>query len=388
MAISEKTHAAPVNGFAFEVLRTCGRARIGRITTPHGVIDTPAFMPVGTRAAVRALTPEQVAQTGAQILLCNTYHLLLRPGPELIDSMGGIQRFMGWHRPVLTDSGGYQVFSLADRRRVDDDAVIFQSHLDGAVIRLSPEVATHVQEHIGADIAMVLDECPPLPAEPDQLRGAVDRTVAWARRCRAAHRRPNQALYGIVQGGLDVGLREHCLRELLRESFDGYALGGLAVGESTEQMWSFLDAFADRLPADRPRYLMGVGAPADLVVSVAAGIDQFDCVLPTRNGRKGYAFTSTGVIRLRNAVHRDAETPLDPNCSCYTCRSFSRAYLRHLFMSQEQLGGGLVSLHNLTFYQQLMDQVRAAIRAGTFASWKDAFLADAKRGGPTTKDEP
>lgn len=373
---------------SFEVLATDRRARRGRITTPNGVIDTPAFMPVGTRASVKSLTPAQVADTGAQIVLANTYHLLLRPGAEVVAQMGGLQRFMGWNRPVLTDSGGFQVFSLADLRRIDDDAVTFRSHLDGAQITLSPELSIHTQNQLGADIIMAFDECPPLGAAARQLgvrepseqaalvAGAVRRTIAWAARCKAAHANPAQALYGIVQGGLDLGLRRECLAALVDIDFDGYALGGLSVGEPPPETWALLDALASELPAGKPRYLMGVGTPRDLVEAVAAGVDQFDCVLPTRNGRKGYAFTSGGVLRLRNARHRLSREPIDVQCACEACRGFERGYVRHLLLADEPLGGMLVSIHNLTFYQSLMRRMREAIEQGALAELVAAFRTD------------
>lgn len=368
--------------FSFEVLGRCGAARRGVLHTPHGAVDTPAFMPVGTRAAVKGLAPAQLAQTGTQVLLANTYHLLLRPGPECVQQLGGLHDFMGWDGPILTDSGGFQVFSLAELRQIDDDGVVFRSHVDGAVVHLSPESSIAVQNQLGADIIMCFDECPALPADAETVQRAVRRTVAWAARCRAAHRRRDQALYGIVQGGLDVGLRRACLEQLAETGFDGYALGGLSVGETPAEMHAFVEAFASELPADRPRYLMGVGTPLDLVRAAAAGIDQFDCVLPTRNGRKGYAFTSAGVRRLRNADHKRSREPLDPACDCYTCRRFSRGYLRHLVMSEEVLGATLVSLHNVHFYQGLMRQMRDAIAAGAFAAWRQAFEA-----GPISREK-
>lgn len=394
-------------GFSLTLSHRDGHARRGVLATPHGPVDTPAFMPVGTRAAVKALTPDQVAQTGSQLVLANTYHLLLRPGPEAVAALGGLHRFMAWDGPILTDSGGYQVMSLAHIRTIDDDGVSFQSHVDGTLVRLTPEEAMRVQNLLGADIAMALDECPSLrhaasraarPAErgssdaadsgladdPAYLRAAVARTVAWARRCQAAHANDRQALYGIVQGGLDVGLRRACLGQLCEIGFDGYALGGLSVGEPPAAMWDLLHAFAHELPEDRPRYLMGVGTPRDLVEAIAAGVDQFDCVLPTRNGRKGYAFTSAGVVRLRNSRHRTSAAPLDPECACYTCRRFTRGYLRHLFQVGEPLGGTLVSLHNVAFYQALLRQVRAAIETGGFSSWRAAFLS---RSAATSAEE-
>jgi queuine tRNA-ribosyltransferase len=361
--------------FTFTIQHTCGPARCGVIQTPHGPVDTPAFMPVGTHGAVKGLSPAQLAETGTQILLANTYHLMLRPGADVVARLGGLHRLMGWPGALLTDSGGYQVFSLAALRCVDDDGVSFRSPVDGAMVRLTPESALQVQQQLGADILMVLDECPALPAEPAVLQGAVRRTVAWARRCRAAHVRATQALYGIVQGGLDRELRRSCLEQLVSIGFDGYALGGLSVGERPEEMHALLESFAPGLPPDCPRYLMGVGTPRDLAAAVAAGIDQFDCVLPTRNGRKGYAFTSQGVRRLRNACHTLAEEPLDPACDCYTCRTFSRGYLRHLFLAGEVLGGTLVSLHNIAFYQALMRQMRAAIAAGTLPAWRRTLEA-------------
>jgi queuine tRNA-ribosyltransferase len=364
------------DSFAFEIIARDGRARRGRITTPHGSIDTPAFMPVGTAGALKALAPLQVEQTGTQIVLANTYHLLLRPGPEVVAGLGGLHGFMRWNRPILTDSGGFQVFSLGDLNRISDDGVTFRSHIDGALVALTPERSMQVQNQLGADIIMAFDECPALPADAAGLRGAIERTVAWAGRCRDAHARRDQALYGIVQGGLDLALRRECLQRLVEIGFDGYAIGGLSVGEPPPEMWALLDAFADELPPDRPRYLMGVGTPRDLVEAVAAGVDQFDCVMPTRNGRKGYAFTSGGVVRLRNASHRADGEPLEAGCDCYACETgFSRGYLRHLIQAREQLGGTLVSLHNVRFYQRLMLDMRTAIESGTFAGWRRAFLA-------------
>ncbi len=371
--------------FAFYVTARCGKARCGAISTPHGVVDTPTFMPVGTQAALKGLAPAQIAETGTQIVLANTYHLMLRPGVEVIERLGGLHRFMAWDGPLLTDSGGYQLFSLAELRKIDDEGVEFRSHVDGAGLRLSPESSITAQNRLGADVIMAFDECPPLPAEPGTLRDAVRRTIAWADGSRRAHRREDQALYGIVQGGLDLDLRRQCLEQLVEIGFDGYAIGGLSVGEPQEAMWSLLADFVAELPAEHPRYLMGVGTPGDLVQAVAAGVDQFDCVLPTRNGRKGYVFTSRGTLRMRNARHRVSEAPLDPACDCYTCRHFSRGYLRHLFMSGEVLGATLVSLHNVYFYQSLMRQMRAAIDAGEFETWRRSFVAD--RASSPNEDE-
>lgn len=371
---------------SFTVSATCGKARRGVLDTPHGAIDTPAFMPVGTRATIKGLTPAQLAETGAQIVLANTYHLMIRPGPETVAALGGLHRFMNWPGPILTDSGGFQVFSLAALRSLSDDGVAFQSHIDGALVELTPEASIRVQNELGADIIMCFDECAPLPSTPAALRQAVARTVSWAQRCRRVHARADQALYGIVQGGLDLGLRRRCLDALAEIGFDGYALGGLSVGEAPAQMWALLHEFADELPADRPRYLMGVGTPRDLVEAVTAGVDQFDCVLPTRNGRKGYAFTSRGVLRLRNAAHRTSGDSLDADCHCYACRGFSRGYVRHLLMQQEALGATLVSIHNLTFYQRLMAEMRAAIEAGVFESWRASWMDGAAAGA--AEEEP
>jgi queuine tRNA-ribosyltransferase len=361
-------------GFSFRVLAGQDAARRGELSTPHGSSPTPAFMPVGTCAAVKGLSPAQLQEAGVQIVLANTYHLLLRPGPEVVAALGGLHRFMGWAGPILTDSGGYQVFSLADLRALDDEGVSFRSHVDGLLVRLTPERAIEVQNQLGADVIMVLDECPPLPADARMLRKAVERSVAWAGRCKRAHRREDQALFGIVQGGLDRALRRECLTRLREIGFDGYALGGLSVGEPPEDMAALLRDLAPDLPVDAPRYLMGVGRPVDLVHAVASGIDLFDCVLPTRNGRKGYAFTSRGVVRLRNARHRTSSEPLDPACRCYVCRTFARGYLRHLLVVGEALGGTLTALHNVAFYQGLMAAMREALEAGRFAVWRDEFL--------------
>ncbi len=361
-------------GFRFVVTHSSGRARRGRLTTPHGTIETPAFMPVGTRATLKGLTPRQVRETGTQIVLANTYHLMLRPGSDVVAHFGGLHSFMGWDGPILTDSGGFQVFSLAQLRRLDDDGVEFRSHIDGALISLTPESSIHAQNQLGADIIMAFDECPPLPAERAAIAAAVRRTVAWGRRSKGAHTRAEQALYGIVQGGLELDQRRACLAQLAEIGFDGYAIGGLSVGEPPAEMHALLAEFAHELPSDCPRYLMGVGRPVDIVEAVAAGVDQFDCVLPTRNGRKAYAFTSAGVRRLRNAEHKLSEQPLDSACDCYCCRHFTRGYLRHLFMSAELLGPTLVSLHNVHFYQDLMRQARDAIEADRFETWRQEFL--------------
>jgi queuine tRNA-ribosyltransferase len=345
----------------FDLLGHDGAARRGRLHTPHGIVETPVFMPVGTQATVKGLTPEQVRQAGAQILLGNTYHLTLRPGDEIIAELGGLHRFMAWDGPILTDSGGFQVYSLAPTRQIDDRAAVFRSHIDGALVDLTPERAVAIQENLGSDIAMCLDECPPHDTPADYLRVAVERTLRWAERCRAAHKRPDQALFAIVQGGTDLELRAHCARELTALDFPGYALGGFSVGETEAQMVAALGPTAALLPIEKPRYLMGVGRPQDILAGVRAGIDLFDCVLPTRNGRNASAFTDEGEIRLRNACHKRDPRPLESGCSCYTCRHFSRAYLHHLFLAKEMLGPTLLSLHNVAFYCRLMAEMRQAI---------------------------
>lgn len=353
---------------SFEVLRNDprSRARLGRLRTPHGDVETPVFMPVGTRGSVKGLTPDQLREAGVAILLSNTYHLALRPGADVVATMGGLHRFMSWDGPLLTDSGGFQVFSLATLRSIDDAGVTFQSHIDGAVLRLDPAKAVEIQEQLGADIIMAFDQCPPLPAPPLVLQEAVDRTIRWAGACKAAQRRTDQALFGIVQGGLDADMRARCLDALVEIGFPGYAIGGLSVGERPEQTSELLKKFAWRMPEDRPRYLMGVGRPIDILHAVAAGIDMFDCVLPTRNGRNAFAFVDEGFVRLRNAKYKTDERPLEQDCPCATCRQFTRAYLRHLFLADEMLGPILVSLHNIAYYQRWMRRIREAMSAGTF----------------------
>ncbi len=359
----------------YEVLGRDGAARLGRLETPHGVVDTPVFMPVGTQATVKGLTPDQLRDAGARILLGNTYHLALRPGDDLVAEQGGLHRFMAWDGPILTDSGGYQVYSLALTRKIDDHAAVFRSHIDGALLELTPERSMAIQQNLGADIAMCLDECPPAGTPSEYLAVAVRRTLLWAERCRAAHTRPDQALFAIVQGGTDLDLRAECARALVALDFPGYALGGFSVGETPAQMVAALPPTAALLPEDRPRYLMGVGRPQDVLDGIAAGIDMFDCVLPTRNGRNAQAFTMDGPIRLRNACHRRDSGPLESGCPCYACRHFSRAYLHHLFLAKEMLGPTLLSLHNVAFYCRLTAEARQAIGAGRFAAYRSARLA-------------
>ena len=363
------------SSFSFEVLKTDGSARLGRLRTTYGVVETPVFMPVGTQATVKGLTPAQLTEMGASIILGNTYHLTLRPGDALIAEQGGLHRFMGWQRPILTDSGGFQVYSLAQSRQITDEAAVFRSHIDGTLLQLGPERAIEIQENLGSDIAMCLDECAPFGTSPEYLRVAVERTVLWAGRCKARHRRPDQALFAIVQGGTDVQLRRTCAAALVDMDFPGYALGGFSVGETSGQMVSALEPSAALLPASKPRYLMGVGRPQDILTAVACGVDMFDCVLPTRNGRNASAFTNDGPIRLRNAQFKRDSAPVESGCDCYTCRQFSRAYIHHLFLADEMLGPTLLSLHNVRYYLRLMTEIREAIREGRFAAYRGVRLA-------------
>jgi queuine tRNA-ribosyltransferase len=349
-----------------------GRARRATFHTPHGPVETPAFMPVGTLGTVKGLTIDAVRATGAQMVLGNTYHLTLRPGERIVEEQGGLHRFMGWDGPILTDSGGFQLFSLAKMTKVTDAGAVFRSHIDGRLLELTPERAVEIQQALGSDVAMVLDHVIGLPNPREALADAVDRTVAWAARCQSVHTRRDQALFAIVQGGLDLDLRADCTRRLVAHDFVGYAVGGLSVGESPEDMYRVLDASVPLLPADRPRYLMGVGMPRDLLEAIGRGIDLFDCVLPTRNGRNALAFTDEGPLRLRNARHERDPRPLEEGCPCAACRH-SRAYLRHLFMADEMLGPVLLSIHNLTYYQRLLAAARRAIvedRYGAFVAEK------------------
>jgi len=360
--------------FQYEPLACDGAARLGRLHTAHGVIDTPAFMPVGTAATVKAMMPESVAATGAQILLGNTYHLMLRPGAERVERQGGLHRFMNWPGPILTDSGGFQVMSLAKLRKLDADGVTFQSHHDGSSHRLTPERSMQIQHSLDADITMAFDECTPFPATPAQAAESMRLSMRWAARSRAAFvARPGYGLFGIVQGGIYPELRAESAAALLEIGFDGYAVGGLAVGEGQEAMFATLDVTVPLLPRDRPRYLMGVGRPSDIIGAVMRGIDMFDCVMPTRSGRTAQAFTRRGTVNLRNARHQDDPRPLDEGCSCPACRNYSRAYLHHLIRCEEILGPMLLTWHNLQHYQDLMRDLRAAIAAGGLA----AFAAEA-----------
>jgi queuine tRNA-ribosyltransferase len=355
-------------GFDFTLSARDGGARRGRLSTPHGVVDTPAFMPVATKGVVKALTARQVDELGAQIVLSNTYHLMLRPGAARVESLGGLHRMMDWSKPILTDSGGFQVMSLRALRRIDDDGVTFRSHLDGSLHSLTPEGAVAIQEKLGSDVAMVLDECLLFPAERSEARVAAARSLDWAMRSKRVKRREDQALFGIVQGGVYEALRRENARALVDEGFPGFGIGGLAVGEPKDAMRSMTAISTEELPVDRPRYLMGVGTPVDIVESVALGVDLFDCVLPTRNARNGTLFTSAGKLSIKNARFADDEGPLDPGCRCYTCARFSRAYLRHLFVAKEMTASTLNTIHNLAHYLDLMARIRGAIEEGAFQS--------------------
>lgn len=365
----------------FQLTATNGAARAGVLTTAHGEVATPAFMPVGTAGSVKALTPEMVAGAGARMVLANTYHLMLRPGAERIAQLGGLHAFMRWPGPILTDSGGYQVMSLAELRRIDEDGIEFRSHRDGSRHRLTPERAVDIQRLLDADISMVLDECPPFGIDAATAAVSMRRSMRWAARCREVFAsRPGYGLFGIVQGGVYADLRAESAATLTTTGFDGYALGGLAVGEGRSVMFRVLDATVPLLPADRPRYVMGVGKPEDLLGAVARGIDMFDCVLPTRSGRTGQAFTRHGAINLRNAKHADDPRPLDESIVCPASREYSRAYLHHLVRSGEILGAVLLSWHNVAFYQQLMAAMRQAIAAQRFAAFARDFAHIYSRG--------
>jgi queuine tRNA-ribosyltransferase len=349
---------------------TSTRARLGRVTTLHGVFDTPAFMPVGTQGTVKGILPDHIAATGSQIILGNTYHLMLRPGEKVVRELGGLHRFMAWPGPILTDSGGFQVFSLADINRIGDDGVTFRSHIDGSVLHLTPQRSMQVQNDLGADIIMAFDECPDPNKPCEYQKLAVERTLHWAELCIEAHARTDQqALFGIVQGGIDESLRMSCAERLMAMDFPGYAIGGLAVGEGFEAMKRVLALVAPALPEHKPRYLMGVGFPRDIVEAVKHGVDMFDCVMPTRNGRNAYAFTASGPIRLRNSRFTNDPGPIEEGCDCYACRTYERGAIRHFFFAGEMLGPILLSLHNIRFYQRLMADIRLAIAEGRFGEF-------------------
>lgn len=366
---------------SFEKFATDGKARTGVIRTTRGDIRTPAFMPVGTAATVKAMMPESVAATGADILLGNTYHLMLRPTAERIARLGGLHRFMNWDKPILTDSGGFQVMSLADLRKLSERGVTFKSHIDGSKHEITPERSMEIQALLGSDIVMCFDECPALPADRTRIAESMELSMRWAKRSKDAFGdRPGHALFGIQQGGLEQDLRQQSADALREIDFDGYAVGGLAVGEGQAAMFGCLDYAPDQLPHDKPRYLMGVGKPDDIVGAVARGIDMMDCVLPSRSGRTGQVFTRHGVLNIKNARHMDDPRPLDENCSCPACRNYSRAYLHHVFRSQEIISSMLLTWHNLHYYQDLMAGMRGAISAGTFTAWQADFHGNRAQG--------
>ena len=349
-------------------------ARRGVLHTPHGTVETPVFMPVGTQGTVKGLLPEMLRAVGGRMVLGNTYHLAIRPGEEVVRELGGLHQFMGWDGPILTDSGGFQAFSMADRSKLNERGVAFRSHLDGRLLDLTPERAVAIQEALGADVAMVLDQCPALPAEKPRIAEAADRTVRWARRCKESKTRVDQSLFAIVQGGGHEDLRRECAEALVAMDFDGYAIGGVSVGESPEEVRRALQISAPHLPSDRPRYLMGVGRPQDVLDAILAGVDMFDCVLPTRNGRNATCLTMLGPVRLRNAAHRQDPRPIEDGCDCPACARFSRGYLRHLFLAGEMLGPILASAHNLAFLHRLVAGAREAIGAGRYVQFRSRAL--------------
>jgi len=360
---------------SFEKLGEDGRARRGRLTFPRGVVETPAFMPVGTYGTVKGMLPRDIEGIGAQIILGNTFHLMLRPGTEVVKAHGDLHDFTHWQGPILTDSGGFQVFSLGEMRKITEQGVTFRSPIDGSPVELSPEIAMQVQRDLGSDIVMIFDECTPYPATETEARESMELSLRWAERSKKAHEGNPAALFGIVQGGMYESLRDRSLQGLTDIGFDGYAIGGLSVGEPKEDMIRILDHLPPRMPEERPRYLMGVGRPEDLVEAVRRGVDMFDCVMPTRNARNGYLFTSTGIVKIRNARHRHDTQPLDELCDCYTCENFSRSYLHHLDKCGEMLGSQLNTIHNLRYYQNIMAGLRGAIEAGTLSDFISDFYA-------------
>ncbi|MFC1932111.1 tRNA guanosine(34) transglycosylase Tgt [Chloroflexota bacterium] len=366
------------NVHAFSLIQTCldSKARAGELITPHGVVQTPVFLPVASQGTVKTLTPEEVEGIGIAMILANTYHLYLRPGIPIIEKMGGLHKFMAWDRAILTDSGGYQIFSLASLRRVSDEGVIFRSHIDGSQHLITPELAIQFQEALGADIIMVLDECPAYDDSFEKVQAAMSRTHHWAERCQRAQKNADQALYAIVQGGAFPELRHQSAEYLTSLAFPGYAIGGLSLGEPKKITLAMIEETAALLPENKPRYLMGVGSPEDIVEGVARGVDMFDSALPTRVARNGALFTHLGRVNIQNAAYSQAEQPVDPDCDCYTCRTFSAAYLHHLFKCQELSAYRLATIHNLTFISQLMHKIRGAIQNGTFGSFKDEFLTN------------
>ena len=372
------------NHVTFELQKKDGAARAGLLTTDHGVIETPIFMPVGTQGSVKAIQPRELLELGAQIILGNTYHLYMRPGMDVMEAAGGLHKFMSWQKPMLTDSGGYQIYSLTDLRKIEEEGATFRSHLDGTKHLFTPENVVHTQRILGSDIMMALDECTPYPCEVDYAKKSNDLTVRWAARCREEFLRTtptygnSQALFGIVQGSMYKEIREQSARALVEMQFEGYAIGGLAVGEPQEEMYNLTAFSASFLPEHKPRYLMGVGLPEDLLESIERGVDMFDCVLPTRNGRNGMIFTRTGELNMRTLASKFDFSPIDPECSCYTCKNFTRGYLRHLFQVKEILGLQLATIHNLTFYLWLVREARTAIFEQRFRAWKNSMLAQLK----------
>lgn len=364
----------------FELDKTHGRARRGRMKFERGTVETPAFMPVGTLGTVKGMTPEEVKDTGAQICLGNTFHLMLRPGTSIIQQHGDLHDFMNWDKPILTDSGGFQVFSLGELRKITEEGVTFRSPINGEKIMLTPEKSMQVQRELGSDVVMIFDECTPFPATQSEARKSMELSLRWAQRSKDEHGDSPAALFGIIQGGMYEELRDISLKGLTDIGFDGYAIGGLSVGEPKEDMMRILEHTAPQMPEEKPRYLMGVGKPEDLVEAVRRGVDMFDCVMPTRNARNGHLFISTGVVKVRNAVHRTDTGPLDPECDCYTCKNYSRAYLHHLDRTNEILGARLNTIHNLRFYQRVMSDMRDALDAGTFDQFVEDFYQ--KRGLP------
>ena len=359
----------------FELINQDGNARRTRMTFERGVIETPVFMPVGTYGTVKAMTPEELRDLGSQIILGNTFHLMLRPGAEIIEQHGGLHEFMNWQGPILTDSGGFQVFSLAESRKITEEGVHFRSPVNGDKVFLGPEEAIAIQHSLNSDIVMIFDECTPFPATEEQVKTSMELSLRWAERSKKAHGDHHGALFGIIQGGMYKQLRDESLQGLIDIGFSGYAIGGLSVGEPIEQMYEILDHTAAQMPADKPRYLMGVGTPEDLIEGVIRGIDMFDCVMPTRNARNGYLFTSTGTVKIRNAKHKKSDKPLDENCSCYSCQNYSRAYLHHLDKTVEILGARLNTIHNLHYYHSLMSGMRNAIETNSFESFVSDFHA-------------
>lgn len=361
-------------GFELQKKDDSGKARLGVLKTAHGEVETPIFMPVGTAGAVKGILPEQLKKAGAEMILGNTYHLMLRPGVDVVEKIGGLHKLMAWDKPILTDSGGYQVFSLSSLRKIDDDGVEFSSHFDGKKMYLSPESATDIQMRLGADVIMCLDECAPYPCERDELERAVERSIRWAKRCKEAHNKDGQMLFGIVQGGIEFDLRTHCAGELVKTGFDGYAIGGLSVGEGHANMVRTVEHTAGQLPEDKARYLMGVGTPGDIIAAVMAGVDMFDCVMPTRHGRNAYAFTENGPVRMRNSVHIEDSGPIEADCDCYCCRNYTRSAVRHFFNVNEMLGPILLSTHNIRFYERLMAGIRKHVKIGDMSAWGEEKL--------------